>query len=134
MQARAFIGWSFRLLVAVLLIAASTRAQYTANIQGNVSDPSGSAVAQAKVTLESQELSTLPLAGRNPFSLVNVAPGVSGLGLSGGAGVASGTPGTSTDIFSTETALDLSANGQGTVANMWVIDSLDITSNIRQGV
>jgi hypothetical protein len=85
-------------------------------------------------TLESQELSTLPLAGRNPFSLVNVAPGVSGLGLSGGAGVASGTPGTGVDIFSTETALDLSANGQGTVANMWVVDSLDITSNIRQGV
>src|SRR5438445_4209717 len=87
-----------------------------------------------QLTLETQELSTLPLAGRNPFSLVNVAPGVSGLGLSGGAGVSSGTPGTSTDIFSTETALDLSANGQGTVANMWVVDSLDITSNIRQGV
>src|SRR5215468_2700199 len=85
-------------------------------------------------TLEAQELSTLPLAGRNLFSLVNVAPGVSGLGLSGGVGVASGTPGSSVDIFSTETALDLSANGQGTVANMWVVDSLDITSNIRQGV
>src|SRR5262249_49337285 len=77
---------------------------------------------------------TLPLAGRNPFSLVNVAPGVSGLGLAGGPGVSSGTPGAGIDIFSTETALDLSANGQGTVANMWVVDSLDITSNIRQGV
>src|SRR2546423_489465 len=211
-----------RLLVLFLCLTGTSWAQFTANIQGTVTDPSASGVGQAKVTLEnlsnhvtaetttdadgsyrflslapgqykisvkatgfsksetgftletnqnlnlpialkvgaatesvvvtsevpllnvadtrnqqtleSQELSTLPLAGRNPFSLVNVAPGVSGLGLSGGAGVSSGTPGTSTDIFSTETALDLSANGQGTVANMWVVDSLDITSNIRQGV
>ena len=85
-------------------------------------------------TLEAQELSTLPLAGRNMLSLIGVAPGVSGLGLAGGPGVASGTPGTGVDIFSTETAADVSANGQGTVANMWIIDSLDVTSNIRQGV
>src|SRR5438874_4872140 len=222
MGIEARISCGVRLLLVMLLAAVSTRAQFTGNIQGTVVDPSGAAIAQAKValenlgnhisattttdgeggyrflslapgsykisveaagfsraettitletnqnlnvpfavkvgaasssvtvtaeapllntaetrnqlTLETQELSTLPLAGRNPFSLVNVAPGVSGLGLSGGAGVSSGTPGTSTDIFSTETALDLSANGQGTVANMWVVDSLDITSNIRQGV
>jgi len=85
-------------------------------------------------TLQTQELSTLPLAGRNMLSLISVAPGVSGLGLAGGPGVASGTPGTGVDIFSTETAADVSANGQGTVANMWTIDSLDVTSNIRQGV
>jgi len=222
MGIEARISCGVRLLLVMLLAAVSTRAQFTGNIQGTVVDPSGAAIAQAKValenlgnhisattttdgeggyrflslapgsykisveaagfsraettitletnqnlnvpfavkvgaasssvtvtaeapllntaetrnqlTLETQELSTLPLAGRNPFSLVNVAPGVSGLGLSGGVGVSSGTPGTSTDIFSTETALDLSANGQGTVANMWVVDSLDITSNIRQGV
>src|SRR2546429_8315434 len=69
-------------------------------------------------TLQAQELSTLPLAGRNLLSLISVAPGVSGLGLAGGPGVASGTPGTGVDIFSTETAADVSANGQGTVANM----------------
>jgi hypothetical protein len=203
-------------------MAGSTWAQYNANIQGNVSDPSGAAVAQAKValenlathvsastttnseggyrflslapgsykisveaagfskaettvtldtnqnlsvpialkvgattesvivtaenplvntsetrnqqTLETQELSALPLAGRNLLSLVSVAPGVSGLGLAGGPGVASGTPGSSVNIFSTETAVDVSANGQGTVANMWIIDGLDVTSSIRQGV
>src|SRR5205807_4656727 len=53
-------------------------------------------------TLQAQELSTLPLAGRNLLSLISVAPGVSGLGLAGGPGVASGTPGTGVDIFSTE--------------------------------
>jgi hypothetical protein len=222
MQAKYFVRSSVLLVGAVLLMASSTWAQYSANIQGNVSDPSGAAVAQAKValenlathissstttdaeggyrflslapgsyrisveaagfskaettvtletnqnlsvpialkvgaatesvvvtaenplvntaetrneqTLETQTLSALPLAGRNLLSLVSVAPGVSGLGLAGGPGVASGTPGSSVNIFSTETAVDVSANGQGTVANMWIIDGLDVTSSIRQGV
>jgi len=85
-------------------------------------------------TLQTQELSTLPLAGRNMLGLTTIAPGVSGLGLAGGPGVSSGTPGSSVNNFSTETAVDVSANGQGTVANMWIIDGLDVTSGIRQGV
>lgn len=216
------MGWTVRLLVTVLLMAGSTWAQYSGNIQGTVTDPSGAAVAQAKVsienagthvsattttdgsglyrflslapglykisveapgfstastkitletsqnldvpialkvgaasetvtvtaenplvnpaetrnqqTLQTLELSAMPLAGRNLLSLVSIAPGVSGLGLAGGPGVASGTPGSSVNIFSTETAVDVTANGQGTVANMWIIDGLDVTSSIRQGV
>ena len=87
-----------------------------------------------QMTLETQELGTLPMAGRNMLSLTTLAPGVSGLGLAGGPGVASGTPGSSVNNFSTETAVDVSANGQGTVANMWIIDGLDVTSSVRQGV
>ncbi len=222
MQARSFVSWSIRLSLIMLLLAGSTWAQFTGNIQGTVADPSGAAVAQAKVTLinvatqvsattntdasgsyrflslapgsykitveaagfaraeatvtletnqnlnipisvkvgtatqtvtvtaevpllntaetrnqltlETQELSTLPVAGRNMLSLVSLAPGVSGLGLMGGPGVASGTPGTGVDNYSTETAVDVSVNGQGTVANMWIVDGLDVTSAIRQGV
>ena len=203
-------------------MAGSTWAQYSANIQGNVADASGAAVAQARVvlenlathvsattttdaeggyrflslapgsyqisveasgfstarttvtletnqnlsvpivlkvgaatesvtvtaenplvnvtetrneqTLQSQELSTLPLAARNMLSLSTIAPGVTGLGLAGGPGVASGTPGANAGNFSTEEAVDVSANGQGTVANMWIVDGLDVTSSVRQGV
>lgn len=217
MQARSFISWSTRLLVTILLLAGSTWAQFTGNIQGTVSDPSGAAVAQAKVTLinvatqvsattttdasgdyrflslapgrykitaeaagfaraettvtletnqnlnvpisvkvgtateaitvtaeaplvntaetrnqmtlETQELSTLPLAGRSVVSLVTLAPGVSGLGTMVGS-----SPGSGVDNYSTETAVDVSANGQGTVANMWIVDGLNVTSAIRQGV
>ncbi len=217
MQARSFVSWSIRLSVIILLLAGSAWAQFTGNIQGTVADPSGAAVAQAKVTLEniethisattttdasggyrflslapgpykisaeaagfstarttvtletnqnlnvaiavkvgvatesvtvtaenplvntaetrnqmtleSQEMSTLPLGGRNLFSLVTLAPGVSGLGNAGGS-----APGSGVDNFSTETALDVSVNGQGTVANMWIVDGLDVTSSIRQGV
>src|SRR5437016_8635834 len=86
------------------------------------------------MTLETQELSSLPMAGRNMLALISLAPGVSGLGLAGGPGVSSGTPGTGVDNYSTETAVDVSVNGQGTVANMWIVDGLDVTSAIRQGV
>ncbi len=222
MKTRFIVGWSLRLIATVLLMASTTWAQYSANIQGTVSDPSGAAVASAKVslentathvtastttdaeggyrflslppgpyqitveasgfatthttvtletnqnlsvpigvkvgsaqesitvsaenplvntaetrneqTLQTQELSTLPLAGRNLLSLSTLAPGVSGLGLAGGPGVASGTPGSNSGNFSTEEAVDVSANGQGTVANMWIIDGLDVTSSVRQGV
>jgi hypothetical protein len=217
-----FVGQLVRLVVTFLVLAGSAWAQFSANIQGIVTDPSGAAVAQATVslenlgthttaatttdanggyrflslapgqykitveakgfartetqatletgqnlnvslalkvgaasesitvtaenplintaetrnqqTLQTQELSTLPLGGRNMLSLISVAPGVSGLGLAGGPGVSSGTPGSGVDNFSTETAVDVSANGQGTVANMWIIDGLDVTSGIRQGV
>src|SRR5882724_5858347 len=222
MRFKPFYYWSARLFVVVVFLASSTRAQFTGNIQGTVSDPSGSTIPQAKVvlvniatqvsaitntdasgdyrflslgpgsykisveaagfskvetvvnletnqnltvpisvkvgsasetvtvtaenplvntadtrtqmTLETRELSTLPLAGRNMLSLISLAPGVSGLGLSGGPGVASGTPGSGVDNYSTETAVDVSVNGQGTVANMWIVDGLDVTSAIRQGV
>jgi len=216
------IGLSIRLLIAFLLTTGSAWAQFTASIQGTVTDPSGAAVGQAKVTienvethilgtttsnaegeyrflslapgsykisveaagfstvrttvtletnqnlsvpialkvgaatevvtvtaenplvnttetrnqmtLETQELSSLPMAGRNMLALISLAPGVSGLGLAGGPGVSSGTPGTGVDNYSTETAVDVSVNGQGTVANMWIVDGLDVTSAIRQGV
>lgn len=222
MKIRFLVLRSVWLCVGLLLLAGSSKAQYNGNIQGAITDPSGAAVAQAKVvlvnvatqisavtesdasgdyrflslapgsykitveaagfskaettvtldtnqnlnvpvalkvgaatevvtvtaenplvnvtetrnqqTFETQELSTFPLAGRNMLSLVSIAPGVSGLGLAGGPGVVSGTPGSSVNNFSTETAVDVSANGQGTVSNMWIVDGLDVTSSIRQGV
>ena len=82
-----------------------------------------------QMTLETEALSSLPLAGRSMFSLVTVAPGVSGKGTTGG-----GSPGSGVDNFSTETEVDASANGQGRIANMWIVDGLDVTSAIRQGV
>jgi hypothetical protein len=222
MRPKFLVEWSIRLAAVVLLFSGSAWAQYTANIQGTVTDPSGAAVPQAKVTLENtvtqveensttdatgfyrflsvapstyeititsagfsteqrtvtlttdqnltvdfglkvgtattavvvttetpivntsetrdqqtiatQELSQVPLEGRNMLSLATEAPGVSGLGVASGPGTNGGTPGSSADNFSTEEGVDVSAKGQGTVSNLWVIDGLNVTSGIRQGV
>ncbi len=82
-----------------------------------------------QMTLETQTLSALPLAGRNMISLVTLAPGAVGVGTSAG-----GSPGSGVDNYSTETQVDASANGQGSVGNMFIVDGLDVTSAIRPGV
>jgi hypothetical protein len=88
-----------------------------------------------QMTLENQGVAQLPIAGRQMVTLATFAPGVTGLG-SVGSGVpgAAGTPGSGPDNYSTETQVDASANGMGQMSNMWVVDGLDVTSGIRQGV
>jgi len=88
-----------------------------------------------QMTLGTGALSDLPMAGRSMISLVVMAPGVSGVGtMGGGVPGAGGTPGSGVDNYSTETQVDVSANGQGTMSNLFIVDGLDVTSGIRQGV
>ena len=88
-----------------------------------------SADTRLQETLPTKTLSALPLAGRNMISLVTLAPGVTGTGVS-----SNGSPGSGRDNYSTETQVDASANGQGAVGNMYIVDGLDVTSSIRPGV
>jgi hypothetical protein len=85
--------------------------------------------SRTQLTIESQQLTDLPLPGRNLLALTTVAPGVTGLGLAPG-----GSPGSAADNYSTETQVDASANGRGSVGNMFVVDGMDVTSDIRPGV
>lgn len=88
-----------------------------------------------QLTLENNTVAQLPIPGRNLVTLTTYAPGVTGLGTTGGGQPgAPGTPGSGVDNYSTETQVDASANGQGQMSNMYVIDGLDVTSGIRQGV
>ncbi len=80
-------------------------------------------------TVQQKELNAVPLSGRNMISLVTLAPGVTGRGL-----VGSGVQGAAGDNFSTEQSVDASANGRSSNANMYLVDGLDVTSNIRPGV
>ncbi|MGB7134187.1 MAG: TonB-dependent receptor [Acidobacteriaceae bacterium] len=80
-------------------------------------------------TISSSTLSNLPLSGENMISLVTLAPGVTGTGVT-----SNGSPGSGRDNYSTETQVDSSANGQGSVGNMFIVDGLDVTSSIRPGV
>lgn len=88
-----------------------------------------------QLTLENSGVAELPVAGRNLVTLTTLAPGVAGLGtMGGGQPGKAGTPGSGVDNYSTETQVDATANGQGQMSNMYVIDGLDVTSGIRQGV
>ena len=93
------------------------------------------AESRNQMTLENSGVAELPVAGRNLVTLTTLAAGVSGLGtMGGGQPGKAGTPGSGVDNYSTETQVDASANGQGQMSNMYVIDGLDVTSGIRQGV
>lgn len=87
------------------------------------------AESRNQVTLETAALANLPLAGRNMISLVATAPGVIGIGT-----ITGGSPGSGVDNYSTELQVDASANGAGSVGNMYMVDGLDVTSAIRPGV
>ncbi len=87
------------------------------------------AETRTQLTLSNQAVQSLPLSGRNLVNLVTMAPGVTGLGTAAG-----GSPGSAVDNYGTELQVDASANGRGSVGNMYVIDGLDITSFIRPGV
>lgn len=85
--------------------------------------------SRTQMTIENQAVAQLPVIGRNLVTLVTMAPGVSGLGTS-----TSGSPASGVDNYSTEEQVDASANGQGQNNNQYVVDGLDVTSGIRQGV
>ena len=85
--------------------------------------------SRVQLTIENRAVAQLPIVGRNLVTLVTMAPGVSGLGTS-----TSGSPASGVDNYSTEEQVDASANGQGQNNNQYVVDGLDVTSGIRQGV
>lgn len=85
--------------------------------------------SRTQLTLDSEGVTQLPIIGRNLVTLVTMAPGASGLGTS-----TSGSPASGVDNYSTEEQVDASANGQGQNNNQYVVDGLDVTSGIRQGV
>ena len=78
MGIEARISWGVRLLLVMLLVAVSTRAQFTGNIQGTVVDPSGAAIAQAKVALENlgnHISATTTTDGEGGYRFLSLAPG-----------------------------------------------------------
>lgn len=112
--------------IPVKLVVGSSNQTVEVTSQGPILD---SADTRLQETLPTETLSLLPLAGRNMISLVTLAPGVTGTGVT-----SNGSPGSGRDNYSTETQVDASANGQGAVGNMYVVDGLDVSSSIRPGV
>lgn len=112
--------------VPVKLSVGSAAESVTVTTEAPILDTADS---RTQLTIETRELTDLPLQGRNLLALTTVAPGVTGLGLAPG-----GSPGSAADNYSTETQVDASANGRGSVGNMFIVDGMDVTSDIRPGV
>jgi hypothetical protein len=117
-------GQNLNVPIALQLAGTSTAVEVTA--AAPILD---TAETRNQETVQQRELNAVPLSGRNMISLVTLAPGVTGRGL-----VGSGVQGAAGDNFSTEQSVDASANGRSSNANMYVVDGLDVTSNIRPGV
>jgi hypothetical protein len=113
--------------VDVVLQVGTAAETVTVTSEAPIVDTSDS---RTQLTITNEAVAQLPVQGRNLVTLITLAPGVSGLGTSGSAGA----PGSGADNFSTEEANDASANGQGSDNNQYIVDGLDVTSGIRQGV
>ena len=92
--------------------------------------------SRLQLTLDSKEFHALPLPGENFAGLTAYAPGVEGLGVTVGTNPtanSSGLPSQIPDNFATELPVDASANGRSLLSNMFIVDGLDVTSNITGG-
>jgi hypothetical protein len=117
----------------VTLPVAGSRQTVEVQTQAPVVDTADS---RLQMTIESEELHSLPLQGRNFLGLASVTPGVQGLGVLVGANPGacpSGLASTIPDNFATELPVEASANGKSIHSNAFLLDGLDVTSNINGG-
>ncbi len=92
--------------------------------------------ANVRAAITAQEVQRLPQVGRDPYSLVRIAPGVLGDTARGGPGnKATFLPGTeevgggsNTGVFQTENQVQISANGQRVSSNNYMIDGVSVNS------
>ncbi len=119
--------------LSIQLNVASVKQEVEVSSQAPTLDTADS---RQQLTLESKEFHALPLPGENFAGLTVYAPGVEGLGVTVGTNPSansSGLPSQIPDNFATELPVDASANGRSLLSNMFVVDGLDVTSNITGG-
>jgi hypothetical protein len=105
-----------------------------------VSDESSSQLetenANVRGAITTEEIQRLPQVGRDPYSLIRIAPGVFGDTARGGPGnKATFIPGTeelgggsNTGVFQTENQVQVSANGQRVSSNNYMVDGVSVNS------
>ncbi|MDT4895317.1 MAG: hypothetical protein QOH25_394 [Acidobacteriota bacterium] len=91
--------------------------------------------------ITTEQVRQLPQAGRDPYELLRLAPGIFGTGARSGGGASLGFPngpgndpnvagpgGSNTSIFQTENQVPISANGQRVSNNNFTIDGVSVNS------
>ena len=88
--------------------------------------------AQGRVSglIEQRQVESLPLMGRNFFSLVVLTPGVVGRATGGGQAYAQ----SNSDLYNNEFGVNMNANGARTESNNFLVDSSTVSSSQRSGV
>lgn len=81
------------------------------------------AASGLSLSLSAESLHDMPMEGRNFLNLAGAAPGVVGRGSL-----------SDFDNFAPEKDFDFSANGRGSTGNIFLLDGLNVTSNIMSGV
>src|SRR5690349_8802939 len=88
------------------------------------------------------EVKRLPQAGRDPYELIRLTPGIFGDAARGGNGNSAGLPnagsntgpgGSNNSIFQAENQVQISANGQRVTANTFQIDGVSVNSLTHGG-
>lgn len=95
--------------------------------------------ANIRKSITTQDVLALPQAGRDPYELARLAPGVFGTGARDGSGNSqrlpntSGPGGSNNSIFATENVQPISANGQRVSSNNYQIDGTSVNSQTWGG-
>src|ERR1044072_4129125 len=90
-------------------------------------------------TITTQEVRRIPQAGRDPYELIRLTPGVFGDSARGANGNSTNLPnttgpgGSNSSIFQTENQVPISANGQRVSANNFQIDGVSVNSLAHGG-
>ena len=88
--------------------------------------------AQGRVSglIETRQIESLPLMGRNFYSLVVLTPGVVGRATGGGQAYAQ----SNSDLYNNEFGVNMNANGARAESNNFLVDSSTVSSSQRSGV
>jgi Carboxypeptidase regulatory-like domain/TonB dependent receptor len=111
------------------------QATETVTVNGDSTPLIDTETANTSGTVDAEQIQKLPSFGRDPFQLLQLAPGAFGDGAQGAGGGTSNLPGTTiggtggTDgIFKTENGGQIVANGARTGENNYTIDGVSMTS------
>ncbi len=95
--------------------------------------------ASIRKTITTEEVLNLPQAGRNPYELARLTPGIFGTGARGADGAGTRLPntdgpgGSNNSIFATEDRQPITANGQRVSSNNYQIDGSSVNSQTYGG-
>jgi outer membrane receptor protein involved in Fe transport len=106
----------------------------TVTVNGDTAPALQTSDATISGTIDSQALQRVPAYGRDPYELLRTTPGITGDGARSGAGQGvflpnGGGPGQSNSgIFQTENQIQISADGQRTADNNFLLDGVSVNS------